>query len=126
VSSPYSVGDAGLPDEDQVPATGDWTYGTKRAGRYSSNGSKQSLQAAGIAFVLALSPLTSVADPWFAERKREATASFAVLVYPYPRRRITLADARNLALQILAAAEAERHRIVEDEALRAFPLEGLD
>jgi len=126
VNSPYSVGDAGLPDEHQIPATGDWTYGVKRVGRTNRDRTIQPLQAAGIAFVLALSPLTSVADPWFAERKREATASFAVLVHPYPRRRITLADARKLALQILAAAEAERRSIVEDEALRAFPLEGLD
>lgn len=91
VNSPYSVADAGLPDEGQVPATGDWTYGVKRVGRTNRDRSIQPLQAAGIAFVLAaLSPLTSVADPWFAERKREPTASFARSIEQARKARISV------------------------------------
>jgi hypothetical protein len=125
VSSPYSVGVTGLPDEERVASTGDWTYGGRRAGRQIGDRRAQFLPKAGIIFLLALSPPTSLADP-FAERRGTTTVPFAVALHSHPRRRITIAEARRLALQILAQAETERRQMTEDEAWRAFPLEEVD
>jgi hypothetical protein len=66
-----------------------------------------------VALVLAISPLTFGVDPWFLARRRDFNVTRQL---DSQRRRITLHQAREIALQILQAAERERSLLADQEA----------
>ena len=78
------------------------------------------LRDAGIAVVLAISPVTTGHDPWFAEQKEQAPTTLGTPFQPVLGRPITVLEARTIALEILAQAEEERLRFAEAEARRGI------
>ena len=81
------------------------------------------LRPLGIGLVLALSTMTSVADPWVADRKRYSEPTSYILIGSVGHRRISLQEARRLAFWLMAETEAARLRAAEREARRAFDIE---
>lgn len=83
------------------------------------------LRPLGIVIVLALSPISSLADPWVADRKRYTEPTSRVLVELIGRKRVSLQRARQLALQLLADIESARLQAAYEEARRAFDIEDI-
>jgi hypothetical protein len=77
-----------------------------------------------MALVLAVSPSTSGLDLWFLDRRRQTSSVVGSILKPLIRRRvITLAEAREIALEVLAQAELERLSAAEEEAQRGIDWE---
>lgn len=77
------------------------------------------LRPFGIGVVMALSPLTAVADPWVVEPRRQSQPTAFVLVHT-SRRRISRAEALRVAMEILRKAEQERLDLADWEAERGI------
>lgn len=75
------------------------------------------LRPLGISVVMALSPLTALADPWMIEPRRQ-TQPTAIVVVHTSKRRISRAEALRIARDILRRAELERAALAEEEASR--------
>jgi hypothetical protein len=74
---------------------------------------------AGVALLFMASPSSvMIADPWLQERRRETSTVLGMAVYA-PRRRMSVAEARSVALAILYESEARRIRFAEEEARRS-------
>jgi hypothetical protein len=112
--------------DEFVPATGDWTWETTRIPVSRERVQRMgSLRSTGVAIALALSPITAAIDPWVADRRRLETLSVSSFS-PIFGRRISLVDARRLALRILQEMEDGRLAAAEEEAERVFDLEEID
>lgn len=106
-------------------ASGSWSIRNLAATQSACKSPHGYLRPLGIGLVLALSPLTSLADPWVANRKRYTEPTARVLVEFLRRRRISLHKARQLALQLLAEMESARFQAADDEARRTFDIEDI-
>lgn len=106
-------------------ASGPWTPTAGVDQRPDRKSPQGFFRPIGIGLSFALSPLTSVADPWILERRRQSQPTAYVLIESAGRRRISLREARQLALQLMADIEAARLRAAEEEARRTFDLEGF-
>jgi len=74
--------------------------------------------------MLAVPVSTAGIDPWFAQEQNQIQAISRTADAPAPSRRsISLAEARRLSLEILAAAEADRRHAADEEARQALKLE---
>lgn len=84
---------------------------------------RKCLQPLGLALVFALSPITALADPWLSERRRFSHPTARISIEVMHRRRLSLSQARRLALELLASREDARLMTAEREARRAFEIE---
>lgn len=73
---------------------------------------------AGMAVILAVSSLTTGVDLWLDERRRQATSVQRSWFVPFKRQYVSMAEARRIALEILAQADAERLLTAAEEARR--------
>ena len=80
------------------------------------------LDYAQVALALFASAATPLPVPWLPDRRRDTATVIIFQVSPY-RRRITLSEARHLALDAIRQAEQRRARFAEEEASRALILE---
>jgi hypothetical protein len=108
-----------------IPASGSWTFTPRPVPQAAAIIGQGALKTASVALWLAVSPLTAIADPWLGERQRRASASAAIALDSVRRRRITLAEALELADEIMRRAEEGRIRAAEAEARRLFDLESF-
>ena len=76
-------------------------------------------QMAAVLFAASAGPLPS---PWFHERRRD-TATVIVVQRSTSRRKITLSEARCLALASIHEAEDRRLRFAEEQAVKAWLIE---
>ena len=83
------------------------------------------LRPIGVLLMIALSPLTSVPDPWVIERRRLTPTTAHVWTAVLARRRISLREAREMALHLMAEIEEARLWTADQEARRTFDLEDL-
>lgn len=89
-----------------------------RAPAHASQGLLGVIRATGAAFVIAISTSTRGIDPWAKDLRGDSSTRIPIVV-TMPRR-ITMKQARELALEIMAAAEASRARYAEEEAARGI------
>jgi hypothetical protein len=113
----------GFPVDDMVPGSGKW-----RAGAFTARESRRSdshgvLRDSAIALILAVSPLSFGVDPWLMERRRSLCTTLSVALQPGIGRRVSIVEARQVALRILRAAEQERSRLAQEEANRGVQWE---
>jgi hypothetical protein len=80
------------------------------------------LDYAQVAFAFFASTATPLPVPWLPNPRRDTATVIIFQVSPY-RRRITLSEARHLALDTIRQAEARRARFAEEEASRSLALE---
>jgi hypothetical protein len=114
MDSAYTVDLLDAGPTPQAPATGLWResrperiFGLFRAAR-----------VAGLALSFAISPLTTIPDPWLLERKRR-DATVTVSIYQEAMGRlISRSEAIQIAREILEQAERERLVMAEFEAVR--------
>jgi hypothetical protein len=100
----------------QVPASGFW----REAHPPKIFSLFRVAKVAGLALSFAVSPLTTMPDPWLLERKRR-DAAITVSVYQEAiGRLISRSEAMRIAREILDQAERERLMIAEVEAARGI------
>lgn len=75
--------------------------------------------------VSTLSPISSLTDPWVADRKRYTEPTSRVFVELIGRRRISLHRTRQLALKLLDDIEGARLQAAREEASKAFDVGGI-
>lgn len=80
-------------------------------------------QLARLAFVLAVSSMSSGPDPWFETQQQRVEFAMNNTFRTNSRRRITPLEARRMALDILHRAEAERAAVAQAEAQRGIDWE---
>ena len=102
-----------LPKETPIPASGTWQASGYHGVSILSPISQGPIRDSLVALALAISPLTFGVDPWFVNRRRDFSVTRQL---DSQRRRITLRQAREIALHVLLAAEHERSLIAEQEA----------
>lgn len=78
---------------------------------------------AGVIFVLFGSAMTGLADPWQADERRRSAVVSSSNWNPRTGRRMTLGEARLLAIAVLRRAEAERLDLTRSEAAMQMRLE---
>ena len=105
---------------DHVSPSGNWSFGKSSPHTHKIGRGLQTLRMSGLGFVLALSPLTSGSDPWWAEHRGRGTLSIESVFNPVAKRRISILDARRIAFEILLQAERERIWTADDEARRSL------
>lgn len=98
--------------------SGPWSTMTGPDSRAVQKPPRGYLRPFGIGLIIALSPITAVADPWVSEPRRQTQPTAFVLIHSIGRRRITRAEALRLAQEILERAERERLRSADWEAAR--------
>lgn len=109
--------------DELVPASGHWDFTPAVEQRREWSLARSFLHHAGLAAMLAVSPITFAPDPWFADRRRQAALTLGATFEAIAGRPISILDARQIALQILARAEEQRSRFAEDEARRGIDWE---
>lgn len=77
----------------------------------------------GLAFLLAVSPVTAIIDPWLVERRRRDAVVTMSIYQEVLGRFISRAEALRIAREILDRAERERLVIAEYEAARGIQWE---
>lgn len=112
--------------DEFVPAAGDWAWEATRIPRSRKRVHCMGrLRRTGVAIASALTPITAAIDPWVADWRRLDTLSVSSFS-PIFGRRISLVDARRLAMRILHEMEDGRLAAAEQEARRVFDLEEID
>lgn len=81
---------------------------------------------AGVLLALYSTPATSIPDVWSVGNRRRDTATVAWIIDNVVGRRITRAEALQLARQIIERAERERRELVELEASRGIQWEQVE
>lgn len=110
---------------DSIAGSGDWGWINPRSSNHSiSNNRPGRIRGASAAIALSLAPMTALRDPWTADRLD--LASLTVAVFAPLGQRISLSDARKLALEFLQQMEEGRLLVTEREARLAFTLEDDD
>lgn len=105
--------------DDSLSGTGNWLFG--EAGPAPALSSRAQVtrripRIAGIALLTAVSSVTAFSDPWAEVAQQRAQLTMSRAFQPYTRRRVTPAEARTLALEIMRRAEAEREKFAQGEA----------
>lgn len=122
----FSTSEKFLEVDPPETASGPWSIdvlGETQIARKSSQGIWRPI---GFLVALAISPVTSVPDPWISEGRQHTQPTAYVLVKSFGRRRISRSEARELALRFMKRMEADRLQAAEDEARRSFPLEDFE
>ncbi len=78
---------------------------------------------AGLIFLLTVSPVTAITDPWLVERQRRNSVVTMSIYQEVLGRFISRAEALRIAREILEQAERERLVIAEYEAARGIQWE---
>ena len=110
-----------VPEETTLPSSGDWEFTPQPSSRLSASWSPLRLTA--IPLVLAASAFTYSTDPWSGNPQQEAPTTLSSPFKPVTRRRISIAEAYRIAMEILETAEAERLEIAAREAARGIDWE---
>lgn len=111
----------GVVEETTIPSSGDWDFTPKPSTRISARSFPFRLTA--LPLVLAASALTYSTDPWSGNRPQEAPTTLSSPFQPVTRRRMSIAEAFRIAMEILETAEAERLEIAAREAARGIDWE---
>ena len=82
-------------------------------------------QWARLAFFLAVSSMTAGPDPWAGTQQQRSQLTMSSTSQTSSRRRITLIEAREMALAILSRAEAGRAAVAEAEAKQGIDWEDI-
>ena len=77
-------------------------------------------QLARLTVLLAVSSMSSGPDPWSETQQQRSQLTMSSTFQTSSRRRITLQEARRMALDILHRAEAERAAVAQAEAERGI------
>ncbi len=109
--------------DELIPASGHWDFAPALEQRREWSLARSLLHHAGLAAMLAVSPMTFGADPWFNDRRRQAAQSLEATFEAIAGRPISILEARQIALEILSRAEQERSRFAEEEAQRGIDWE---
>jgi hypothetical protein len=109
--------------DEAIPASGHWAFTPALEQRREWSLARSLLHHAGLAAMLAVSPMTFGADPWFVDRRRQATLTLEATFEAIAGRPISILEARQIALAILSRAEEERSRFAEEEARRGIDWE---
>ena len=123
MNSVLTAREFGYEQDELVPASGYWEFTPALEPRRDWSLARSLLHHAGLAAMLAISPMTFGADPWFADRRRQAALTLGATFDAIAGRPISILEARQIALQILARAEQERTRFAEAEARRGIDWE---
>ena len=114
-------------DREAPFASGNWAFddGTRIAVAPAPAYVRRRIRSlVGWAFVIAAtSSMSSCPDPWIESQQQRAQSTMAGAFEPFSRRRITLREARMLALEILYRAEEGRARAAQAEAERGIDWE---
>lgn len=111
---------------EEFSGSGDWAFGQ---GISVGNGHRLIVhphplrRLAGWALLLAASSLTSTVDPWAEQQKERSQPTMAASFRAIPKRRISAAEARQIALDILYRAESRREQTAREEAARGISWE---
>lgn len=82
-------------------------------------------KVAGLAFSLAVSPVTAMSDPWLLDKRRRDSAITVSIYQPAIGRFISRSEALRICRQILHKAERERLNFADFEAVRGIQWENL-
>lgn len=80
----------------------------------------QAAKITGLVIALSISPMTAIADPWLAEDRRRNAGVTKSSYEAVSGRRLSRAEALQIAQRILERAEYERLNAVEYEAARGI------
>jgi hypothetical protein len=119
VISPLTARNITVAKNEVIPASGIW-QSTPHPAVQGWTFPPAPIRNAALALILAVSPVTCGVDPWFADRRRQAAATVGSFLQPISRRRVTVVQARSLALEILRVADRERALLAEEEARRGI------
>ena len=122
MNSTYTVDHSHKSQITEAPATVFWRESnTQQPARIFDF--LQIAKVAGLAISLAVSPVTSIADPWLTERRlRDAVVTISIYQEVLGRF-ISRAEALRIAGEILEQAERERFVAAEYEAVRGIQWE---
>lgn len=104
-----------LSEEDPIGATSCATW-QQIPERRVAHGFQRAAGRAGIAFLLVGSSMTGMADPWQADDRRRSAVVSAQYLTLRQNRRVSLADARRLALAVIRRADEERLEVARRDA----------
>lgn len=108
----------------EAQATGFWRESYERYPE-KTFGLSRMAKVAGLAFSVAVSAVTAMPDPWLLEgRRRDAVVTMSIYQEAIVRF-ISLQEARQLALQLMAEIETARLDTAKREARRALELEDI-
>ena len=80
--------------DELVPASGPWDFTPAVEQRREWSFARSLLQHAGLAATLAISPMTFGADPWFADRRRQAALTLGATFDAIAGRPISILEFR--------------------------------
>jgi len=111
-------------DQDEVvPASGQWGFAPELEQGRDFSLARTLLHHTGFAAILAASPMTFRAAPWFTGSRRQAPLTLDATFEEVAKRPVAILEARQLALDILSRAEHERSRFAEEESRRGIDWE---
>lgn len=108
-----------LPRIPGMVSTGGWSEDLKGSFRFN-NGMLDLARATGRRVNISMSSTSSGIDPWFEDRRRQTSLSLVSMIGVPFRRKLSIKEARTMALQILHQAEEERLQIADYEAERGM------
>lgn len=115
-----TCGGIDVEDGGPIAATGRWAFDlTPRTGP-TVRSPLLPRRLAGCLVLLAVSSFTSIADPWLDERRHRAQSSTLGVLRQPSRRRLSVAEARQMAMEVLYRAEEERAILASEEARRGI------
>lgn len=103
-------------------STGDWSENLEGPIRFHT-GMLSLVRAIGRGVNISMPSTSSGIDPWFDDRRHQTSLAYISIVSTTFRRRISIKEAREIALQILRQAEEERLQIADYEAQRGMAWE---
>jgi hypothetical protein len=119
VSSTYTVDLLARGQTSRSPSTGFWGESHERPIEKAFDLVRM-VRVAGLAVSLAISPVTTMSDPWLNERRRRDAVVTVSIYQEFLGRFISRSEALRLARQILEQAEQERLVIATLEAARGI------
>lgn len=122
MNSTYTVDHSYKSQIPEAPSTGFWgeSHAQEPAKFFDI---PHIVKVVGLAFSLAVSPVTAITDPWLVERRRRDAVVTMSIYQEILGRFISRAEALWIAGEILEQAERERLVIAEYEAARGIQWE---
>jgi len=122
VNSTYTVDHLYKSQIPDAPSTGFW-HESHAEQPTKFLGLPHIAKVVGLAFSLAVSPVTAITDPWLVERRRRDAVVTMSIYQEVLGRFISRAEALRIAREILEQAERERLVFAEYEAARGIQWE---
>lgn len=116
-------------DRDDLSGSGNWAFDNGTHGLATAAPlfavTQGAPQLARFTLLLAISSMSSGFDPWFVSQQQPSPLTTTRPFEVSSRRRISPVEARNMALEILRRAEAERLAVAQAEAEREIGWEEI-